>query len=85
MMRPSESGQMNPAELAQARLFDAILQVQFAKLNQFASSKAGSLDGGTHSSQDLVQAYAQLGEIQRLREALRLRFLMPGSDRQWVA
>lgn len=62
-MESSDPFRMRPAEVAQARLFDTILQAQFVKLNQLIPRMPGIPD------QDL-------GEIQRLRDALRLRFLV---------
>jgi hypothetical protein len=79
-MQWSGSGPMEPAEVAQARLFEEILQAQFTRLNERATRMARPLDRRGEPPRDVMNAYAHLGEIERLREALRVRFLSPGSD-----
>lgn len=72
---------VKPAELAQARLFEGILQTEFARLNELADRKAGPLDWLKHPDswvgqvpKDRMQVYARLDEVRHLLEALRDRF-----------
>ena len=71
---------VNPAELAQARLFEKALQAEFVELNRVAGTLAArptasqqSDAGGTQSPQ-LSRIHARIGEVHRLLEALRGRF-----------
>jgi hypothetical protein len=72
---------VTPAELAQARLFEAILQAEFARLTEVANRVAGRLrwlnDADTEGGRprlDAMQTYARIDEIRRLLEALQDRF-----------
>ncbi|MBO0864441.1 MAG: hypothetical protein J2P16_05145 [Mycobacterium sp.] len=69
------------AEVAQARLFEAILQAEFAHLNALAYTMAGPLDrlkqadlGGCQPSRELMLVHARIDEVQRLLAALQGRF-----------
>jgi hypothetical protein len=76
---------VQPAEVAQARLFEGILQAEFAELHHLAYRMAGSLDrqtdlSGHDPSGDLLRLHARIDEVQRLLEALRGRFPHPRWD-----
>jgi hypothetical protein len=72
---------VTPAELAQARLFEAILQAEFARLTEVANRVARPLGwlnhrdtGSGQPSPEVMQTHARTDEIRRLLEALRDRF-----------
>jgi hypothetical protein len=76
---------VEPAEVAQARLFEGILQAEFAELHHLVYRMAGSLDRqldvhGHEPSPDLLGLHARIDEVQRLLQALRCRFPHPGWD-----
>jgi hypothetical protein len=75
------------AEVAQARVFEAILQAEFARLNALAYAMAGPLDrlkhpdlGSCQPSRDLMLIHARIDEVQRLLAALQGRFPHTGSN-----
>jgi hypothetical protein len=79
---------VKPAELAQARVFEGLLQAESAELHELARRMAGTVDQqpDTDSSApawDLMQIGARIDEIQCLLQALRGRFPhpLPESDR----
>lgn len=70
---------MRPAEVAQARLFERILQAEVAELHQLAYRMADSMDqqheiGSTPPTRHLGQIHSRIDEIHRLLSALRGRF-----------
>lgn len=71
---------VNPAELAQARLFEKTLQAEFVELNRIAGTMAArpaaSQQSGAGGAQppQLSRIHARIGEVHRLLEALRDRF-----------
>ncbi len=74
---------VQPAEVAQARLFEGILQSEFAQLHRLADRMAGSLDwqhdlDGHEVPRDLLRIHARIDEIHRLLQALRGRFPQSG-------
>jgi hypothetical protein len=74
-----------PAEVAQARLFEDILQAEVAELEQLARRFAGSRDRqpelDSHEvAGDLLQIYERIEEIHRLLHALYGRFPRPRWD-----
>jgi len=76
---------VQPAEVAQARVFEGLLQAEYATLDEVAHRLAGAADqppdhDGSLSSWDLVQIHARIDEVQRLLEALRDRFPYPAPD-----
>lgn len=71
------------AEVAQARLFQGILQAEFAELHHLACRTAGPLHGqldlnSRERSRDLLRIHARIDEVQRLLEALQGRYPPPG-------
>ena len=75
------------AEIAQARLFEKILQAEFAHLNELAYSLAGPLGPLNHPGADnrepsraLIQIHARIDEVHRLLAALQGRFPRTQSD-----
>lgn len=75
------------AEIAQARLFEKILQAEFAHLNELAYSMAGPMDRLNHPDGDnhepsraLTQIHARIDEVHRLLAALQGRFPRIRSD-----
>ena len=79
---------VNPAEVAQARVFERLLQAESAELQELAHRMAGALDqpsdlDSSAPSWDLIQIRARVDEVQRLLQALRGRFPppLPESDR----
>lgn len=77
---------VKPAELAQARVFEGLLQAESAELHELVHRMAGTVDLQSNSSApawDLMQIRARIDEIQRLLQALRGRFPhpLPESDR----
>jgi hypothetical protein len=76
---------VQPAEVAQARIFEGILQAEFAELRHLAYRISGSLDrqpdlNGHEASEDLRRLHERIDEVQRLLEALRGRFPHPRWD-----
>lgn len=79
---------VNPAEVAQARVFERLLQAEFAELQDLAHHTAGvgdqpSASDSSAPSWDLMQIRARIEEVQCLLQALRGRFPapLPESDR----
>jgi hypothetical protein len=77
---------VNPAEVAQARVFEGLLQAESAELQELACRMAGAQQSDLNSSApswDLMQIRARIEEVQRLLQALRGRFPppLPESDR----
>ena len=73
---------VKPAELAQAQVFEIMLQAEFARLSELANRMAGPRDrlrssgGGTGESHlELREIHARIDEVRRLLNALRDRFL----------
>jgi hypothetical protein len=76
---------VQPAEVAQARIFEGILQAEFAELRHLAYRISGSLDrqpdlNSREASGDLLRLHERIDEVQRLLEALRGRFPHPQWD-----
>jgi hypothetical protein len=76
---------VTPAEVAQARLFEGILQAEVAELEQLAYRLAGSLDRqpelGSHElTRDLLRIDERIDEVRRLLQALHGRFPSPRWD-----
>jgi hypothetical protein len=77
-----------PAEVAQARVFEGLLQAESAELHELAHhiSVGGGDQRPAHNSSapswDLLQIRARLDEVQNLLQALRGRFphQLPDSD-----
>ncbi len=70
---------VTPAEVAQARVFESVLQAESAELHELAHRIAVAGDhqlGNDNSapSWDLMQIRARIDEVQRLLQALRGRF-----------
>jgi hypothetical protein len=70
---------VTPAEVAQAQLFEDILQAEVAELEQLACQRAGSLDrqpelDGLEVAVDLRRIHERLEEVNRLLYALHRRF-----------
>jgi hypothetical protein len=68
-----------PAEVAQARLFEGILQAEFAELHHLAYRMTGLLHrqpdlNGHELARYRLRIHARIDEIQRLLQALRGRF-----------
>lgn len=79
---------VNPAEVAQARVFERLLHAESAELQELAHRIAGAVDqqsdlDSSASSWDLMQIRARIDEVQCLLQALRGRFPppLPESDR----
>lgn len=79
---------VKPAEIAQARVFEGLLQAESAELLELAHRMAGAMDqqsdsDGSAPAWDLMQIRARIDEIQRLLQALQGRFPhpFPESDR----
>ena len=73
---------VKPAELAQAQVFEMMLQAEFASLSELANRIAGPRDwlkssgiGTSESHHELGEIYARIDEVLRLLSALRNRFL----------
>ena len=71
---------IKPAELAQAQVFEMMLQAEFARLSELANRMAGSRDrlrscGTGESHRELREIHARIDEVRRLLNALRDRFL----------
>lgn len=74
-----------PAEVAQARLFEDILQAEVAELEQLAYRLAGSLNRqpglDSHEvAKNLPLISERIEEVHRLLHALHGRFPLPGWD-----
>ncbi len=70
---------VTPAEVAQARVFESLLQAESAELRELAHRISGTpdrqpADSGSASPGDLLQIRARLAEVQDLLEALQGRF-----------
>jgi hypothetical protein len=78
---------VTPAEVAQARVFERLLQAESAELHELAQRIPRPADrqldsDASASSWDLVQIRTRLDEVQRLLQALRGRFpQLPGAER----
>jgi hypothetical protein len=79
---------VKPAEVAQARVFEILLQAESAELHELAHRVAAAADqqldnDSSAPSWDLMQIRTRLDEVQRLLQALRGRFphQLPNSDR----
>ena len=79
---------VNPAEVAQARVFEGLLRAESAELQELAFRTAGAVDqqsdmDSSAPSWDLMQIRARIDEVQGLLQALRGRFPppLPESDR----
>ncbi len=75
----SSNYSVKPAELAQARIFKAVLQAEFARLTDLASRMGGPLDrfkpsGGGHEHRELIHVDACIDEVCKLLEGLQNRF-----------
>ena len=77
-----------PAEIAQARVFEGLLQAECAELQQLAQRMARAKDqrpepDDSRPSGDLTQIGARIDEVHGLLQALQRRFphSMPDSDR----
>jgi hypothetical protein len=72
----------HPADVAQARMFDAILQGEIAELEQLAASMERKwlrrcergIDDENRPPEGLVRMRGRVSEAQRLLDALRDRF-----------
>jgi hypothetical protein len=79
---------VQPAEIAQARVFEGLLQAESAELHELAHRMTGAVDqppdnDSSTPAWDLMQIRARIDEVQGLLQALRGRFLhpLPESDR----
>jgi hypothetical protein len=79
---------VTPAEVAQARVFESLLQAESAELHELAHRVAGGADqqfdnDNSVPSWDLMQIRTRMDEVQRLLQALRGRFphQLPDSGR----
>lgn len=79
---------VKPAEVAQARVFEGLLQAESAELHELARRMAGAVDqqpdsDGSAQPWDLMQIRTRIDEVQGLLQALRGRFPhpLPESDR----
>jgi hypothetical protein len=79
---------VKPAEVAQARVFEGLLEAESAELQELAHRMAGAVDHqsdleSSAPSWDLMQIRARIDEVQGLLQALRGRFPppLPESDR----
>jgi hypothetical protein len=79
---------VKPAEVAQARVFEILLQAESAELHELAHRVTGAADqqldtNSSAPSWDLMQIRTRMDEVQRLLQALRGRFphQLPNSDR----
>lgn len=76
---------VQPAEVAQARVFEGLLQAECAELYELAHRMAGAPDQQPDKDSstppwDLLQIRARIDEVQHLLQALRGRFPHPPSD-----
>lgn len=70
---------VKPAEVAQARVFESLLQAECAELHELAHRVAGAANqhrdtDSSAPSWDLMQLRARMDEVQRLLRALLGRF-----------
>ena len=79
---------VTPAEVAQARVFESLLQAESAELHELAHRIAGAADHQPDTdrsapSWDLMQVRARMEEVQGLLQALHGRFphQFPDADR----
>jgi hypothetical protein len=77
-----------PAEIAQARVFERLLEAERAELQELAQRIAGAKDqrpepDDSRPSGDLAQIRARIDEVQGLLQALQTRFphSIPDGDR----
>jgi hypothetical protein len=77
-----------PAEIAQARVFERLLQAEGAELQELADRIAGDSDqqpgpAESRASEDLAQLHARIDEVHGLLRTLERRFphSAPDSDR----
>jgi hypothetical protein len=77
-----------PAEIAQARVFERLLEAERAELQELAQRMAGAKDQrpepeDSRPSGDLAQIRARIDEVQGLLQALQTRFphSIPDGDR----
>jgi hypothetical protein len=77
-----------PAEIAQARVFERLLEAERAELQELAQRMAGAKDqrpepDDSRPSGDLAQIRARIDEVQGLLQALQTRFphSIPDGDR----
>jgi hypothetical protein len=82
---------VSAAEVAQARVFERLLQAECAELHELAHRLAGPADqqldsDSSLSSQDLLQIHGRIDEVHHLLQALQGRFPhpYPNADRQSV-
>ncbi len=76
---------VTPAEVAQARVFEGLLQAESAELHDLARRITGPVDqllekGSPAPSWELMQIRTRIDEVQRLLQALRGRFPHPPSN-----
>jgi hypothetical protein len=76
---------VQPAEVAQARVFEGLLQAECAELYELAHRMAGAVDQQPEKDSatppwDLLQIRARIDEVQHLLQALRGRFPHPVLD-----
>jgi hypothetical protein len=79
---------VQPAEVAQARVFEELLQAECAELKELAHRLAGAMDqlpdsASSQPTPDLMQIRARIDEVHGLLQALQGRFphFQPGVDR----
>jgi hypothetical protein len=63
-----------PAEIAQARVFERLLQAERAELQELVRATETPDSRGADSTENLTQIRARLDEIHGLLHALRARF-----------
>ena len=79
---------VQPAEVAQARVFERLLQAECAELKELAHRLAGAMDqlpdsASSQPTPDLMQIRARIDEVHGLLQALQGRFphFQPDVDR----
>ena len=82
---------VQPAEVAQARVFEGLLQAECAELKELAHRIAAATDqlpnsDSAQTSPDLMELRARIDEVHGLLQALQGRFphFQPGVDRKPV-
>jgi len=70
---------VQPAEVAQARVFEELLRAECAELQELAHRIAGAMDqlsdsDSSQSPRDLMQIRARIDEVHGLLQALQRRF-----------
>jgi septal ring factor EnvC (AmiA/AmiB activator) len=63
-----------PAEIAQARVFERLLQAEGAELQELADRIAGDNDQRSRASEELAQLHARIDEVHALLRTLHGRF-----------